>query len=95
MGRKPVQKFCVVCGKSIGFRTRRRYCNTCLGLRLMAINKQLKEKRGPVWEKWKKNYAKAMERLVIKAKAGYIGKDKAWISGIERALIKLRVKESG
>jgi len=43
--------------------TRKYCCYRCSVTAIVEANKQLKEKKGPIYERWKKGLAKAIERL--------------------------------
>ncbi|MBU5537668.1 MAG: hypothetical protein KQA38_03860 [Candidatus Aenigmarchaeota archaeon] len=46
-GRKPVERFCRLCGESLGFYVSVKYCSECLGKRVAGSIVMLQTKRGP------------------------------------------------
>jgi len=58
------ERKCVDCGKLLVDRDRRSgLCVECAGRRVMDCARQLKEKKGPYYEKWKAGVKAAADRL--------------------------------
>jgi len=66
MGRKPIERKCKICGASLGFYTRRKYCDQHLREILVQNILSLRLKRGEIYEKWRRNIIKGIKRMEVK-----------------------------
>lgn len=65
-GRKPIERFCRICGISLGFGTTRKYCMECLKKVQAGTVVQLRHKRGSAYEKWLKGKLEAEKESIQK-----------------------------
>jgi len=59
-------KKCSICGKPIGYKTRRKYCDDC-AIKIVVDNiKSLTRRKGKYFEKWYKNTIYALKKIKVK-----------------------------
>jgi len=64
--KKPVERFCRICGKSLGFYVKAKYCPECAGIRTAASIIMQRFRRGPDFEKYLKNRMIGYQKYVKK-----------------------------
>lgn len=67
-GKKP--KICVDCGGEFKGVNRKKRCRACAMAALRANYKMMGEKRGPTYDRWRKNYIAGTKRHLAKMEAG-------------------------
>jgi hypothetical protein len=65
MPRKPIERFCKLCGKSLGYGTRAKYCYNCLTKVIAENVRSLRQGYGKSFEKWKERIIAGVKKKAL------------------------------
>lgn len=61
--RKKEREACKICHKMSYYISQHRLCKKCMAEKILFARGQMKTKEGPVYEKWKTNIIKSLDKL--------------------------------
>lgn len=93
MGREPIPRSCLICGKFLGFGGKRKYCEKHLKVRIEEFMESMIKKKGKDYRKWKTNWEIGMKQIEENAELYAQKWIQNYIAGVKRKVEEMAEKK--